>query len=767
MTTKLPVPESFIILPGDKSGLSSWLKVDGADGYIIEVYRTDAPDIRVKKIYAQNTRKNILGLKNGVEYFGRIYAFYYENGQEIDGLKSDPFYFTPISMVLTAQKMLCLTVGESAYLEWEYRNTIPEVSFSSDNTAIAVVCDDGEVTAYQEGTTEITIIADEIGEIFTTTVIVDRSINRDIVKKTTLMFTGDIMCPPKTQRMCSDGGYDFSPIFTQSIHDLFKTSDYTAGVLKSMCDDSCAYESEMFRLPSGTSNLNSPSTFIDALKDAGFNGLFTATNHNTDCGLTGIKATRHHIFHQNMNHIGSLGDNPVIRIINGIRIAFINLSQLSGGIDDEFSENPYVDLGRYSEDYFEELVEIAHQKRADQIIVMMQWGYKNSRLVTTKQRVTAQFLAEAGADVILGSGPHVMQAYEEFTTSDERIVPCLYSLGNFYSGMTELYENQIGAVAQITISEDSESYACRLSLVPTIITTQDSMTVVTTVDPVVTKAKQKAYDIFHHHYPKILFTSPSLNALSMQGSSNLSALTQYLDCTCDYSSPNINRLYEMRGEYVILDLLDFVDAPEREELLAEYISNLSDVYPGERVILLRLNFPAWGIFENKVDEADAVTDTNHILYDLEEYVIETIHPVIIDVSEYYFRNLKDVKHLTYEKGFYVHVARIIEKIMTGRSRHFYYNDTDYDIWMDRVINYHYNIQNTPEIRRIMINNYEAADIIISEKETAYIKKYKRQLLKLKKLHAELPFVEKVLKKDPDAKELIQYVAELLEENEDD
>ena len=50
-----------------------------------------------------------------------------------------------------------------------------------------------------------------------------------------------------------------------------------------------------------------------------------------------------------------------------------------------------------------------------------------------RQKKWANFFAEAGADLIIGTHPHVLQYIENLITSDGRSVPCYYSLGNFMS----------------------------------------------------------------------------------------------------------------------------------------------------------------------------------------------------------------------------------------------------------------------------------------------------------------------------------------------
>ena len=67
-------------------------------------------------------------------------------------------------------------------------------------------------------------------------------------------------------------------------------------------------------------NCNSPSSFIYALKKGGFKGVVTANNHNCYCGGEGLIDTVNHIKSAGMDNIGTLGNNPVVVDLNGIRV---------------------------------------------------------------------------------------------------------------------------------------------------------------------------------------------------------------------------------------------------------------------------------------------------------------------------------------------------------------------------------------------------------------------------------------------------------------
>jgi poly-gamma-glutamate synthesis protein (capsule biosynthesis protein) len=70
---------------------------------------------------------------------------------------------------------------------------------------------------------------------------------------------------------------------------------------------------------------------------------------------------------------------------------------------------------------------------ADLVVISLHWGDEYATSPTAWQRRVASELIEAGADVILGHHPHVLQPIESYIARDNRIGLIVYSLGNFIS----------------------------------------------------------------------------------------------------------------------------------------------------------------------------------------------------------------------------------------------------------------------------------------------------------------------------------------------
>ena len=96
------------------------------------------------------------------------------------------------------------------------------------------------------------------------------------------------------------------------------------------------------------------------------------------------------------------------------------------------------------------------EQTADLTVVSVHWGEENSTTPTDYQRELAQQLTEWGADLIIGTHPHVLQPVEEITSPNGNRATVLYSLGNFISAQVDR-ANLVGAIAQIEVEKNLDS----------------------------------------------------------------------------------------------------------------------------------------------------------------------------------------------------------------------------------------------------------------------------------------------------------------------
>lgn len=466
MSQRSTAPENFTVTGKDGAAFLEWDKLEGADGYKLQFFYSDDPERCIKSRYAQENHKTILGFINGREYLARVCAFHYDGNLEVRGNFTQKIPFVPINVDLKAQGTICLNVGESEQIVSERNGEHPPVKYVSENPEIAVVSADGVVTAVSEGVGYVKITAED-GQSFRSKIAVERSLAAGS-GKAVLMLTGDLMCAVAHQRAAQKQNYDFFDTFA-SIKGTFSKADYVIGVLETTCCDFKPFEHEQLRLSSGAPNCNSPTTFIPACANAGINGLVTANNHNCDTGKAGLEATVNAIKRYGMENIGTMGDNPIVVKVNGIKIGIIACNMVSNGLESEFGDNMLSVtnvIGKYDEEYFVELINRAKAMGAEYVIAYQHWGRMNSLKLTRSQIEAAKFMAASGADLIVGSHPHVVQKFSYIKTESGKRVPCAYSLGNFVTSMREMHENRDGVILRVELSRKNGEITARLSYIP-------------------------------------------------------------------------------------------------------------------------------------------------------------------------------------------------------------------------------------------------------------------------------------------------------------
>lgn len=196
--------------------------------------------------------------------------------------------------------------------------------------------------------------------------------------------------------------------------------------------------------------------FADILKGSGINVLNVANNHILEQGVEGYQETLSVLKSRGIHVTGArTGDGePEILTLTaeGTKVC------MAGFCDESISsfENPgcYASLER--EKVFETL-ERMKALQPDVIVLIFHWGNEYIHFPSLKQRELARALIDAGARLIVGHHPHVIQPYEHY--KDGHI---LYSLGNFCfddvqsarfgKGMTARVEIEAGAITGLSFS---------------------------------------------------------------------------------------------------------------------------------------------------------------------------------------------------------------------------------------------------------------------------------------------------------------------------
>ncbi len=211
----------------------------------------------------------------------------------------------------------------------------------------------------------------------------------------------------------------------------------------------------------GYPNFNTPDEMGETLIRLGFDVINTATNHMLDCRGKGL------LYHADywadkadlgVIQIGSYknkDDYNNIRIYNkeGIKIAFLGYTYGTNGMTAGSGyEDIYIPLPDKAE--MTRQVEEARQL-ADLVFVSMHWGWEDSFDPNSDQRDWAQTLVDAGADVIIGTHPHVIQEMKWKENAQGHKTLIAYSLGNFISTMYYPW-NMFGGYLSLDIVKDAD-----------------------------------------------------------------------------------------------------------------------------------------------------------------------------------------------------------------------------------------------------------------------------------------------------------------------
>lgn len=235
----------------------------------------------------------------------------------------------------------------------------------------------------------------------------------------TMLFTGDVMLSRSVgSRMAAQK--DWSLPF-HLIEDALRNADLR------YCNLECPV-SDRGRNLHHLYSFRADPRVIEGLKSAGFNVASQANNHTYDWGTEALVDSLDRLRDAGIQPVGA-GQNamaahyPLLVNLGGLRIAFlayvdIDPREAAAGVD-----RP----GVAWLDPAQTLADIRLARPlADLVIVCPHWGVEYASKPTPDQVQLAHQMIDAGADIIVGSHPHVVQPLENY--HDHWIA---YSLGNF------------------------------------------------------------------------------------------------------------------------------------------------------------------------------------------------------------------------------------------------------------------------------------------------------------------------------------------------
>jgi poly-gamma-glutamate capsule biosynthesis protein CapA/YwtB (metallophosphatase superfamily) len=265
-----------------------------------------------------------------------------------------------------------------------------------------------------------------------------------------LVATGDMIAHDAILKegRRADGSYDFSGMLT-NMKPYFERADVR------FCNQATPAGGVEFGI-SGYPTFNAPIEWARAIEGVGCNLINLGTNHTNDKGQAVINATAA-AWEARPGVLAVAGANRSVEdqqmisyfTTNGVRFAFLTYIT--------YNNNPGTSYGVNTYDPATATAQIAEARtKADIVIVSMRWGVEDSPTVSAAQKTQAQQLADAGADIVLGHGPHVLQPVDALKGGDGRNTVVWYSLGNFLNSQLPI-DALIGGFATIDIDVTTKS----------------------------------------------------------------------------------------------------------------------------------------------------------------------------------------------------------------------------------------------------------------------------------------------------------------------
>jgi poly-gamma-glutamate synthesis protein (capsule biosynthesis protein) len=160
-----------------------------------------------------------------------------------------------------------------------------------------------------------------------------------------------------------------------------------------------------------------------------------ANNHILNFGWQGLASTKKYLDEAGIEYFGAPnGQRNIIKEINGVKIGFISYNEFYGHNEEE------------EKLVIEEIEKI--KTETDLVIIFSHWGPEYRLTPTDAVKELAHKFINGGADLIIGSHPHVSEPMEEY--NGKRIY---YSLGNFVFDQyfDEDVRNGMGVVVKVNL----------------------------------------------------------------------------------------------------------------------------------------------------------------------------------------------------------------------------------------------------------------------------------------------------------------------------
>lgn len=240
-----------------------------------------------------------------------------------------------------------------------------------------------------------------------------------------ILFAGDIMLDRSVRKQIEANQDPLFPFI--HIADTLKQADFTVANLEGPVTDRGTLSGSVYSFrfePVGT---------INALSFAGIDLVSLANNHIWDYGVVGLTDTVDYLKQAGIGYAGAgreVGEanEPYQVKIGDANVAFFSYTTLYSSSLWATTDRPGVSSFT-NERAVAAVREFSQKKAADVVVVLMHWGDEYATSSNSGQKELGRALIDAGADLVVGHHPHVVQEVERYEGTRSGWIA--YSLGNF------------------------------------------------------------------------------------------------------------------------------------------------------------------------------------------------------------------------------------------------------------------------------------------------------------------------------------------------
>ena len=247
----------------------------------------------------------------------------------------------------------------------------------------------------------------------------------------TLTFTGDVTpgCMPgqfkNPKAYVGTVGEDYEFPFRNMRH-FFEADDFTFINLEVVLGLNVGKQAGKTFVFSG------PEEYVQIMTTSSVEAVTLANNHSEDFGVEGYENTRR-----------LMEENNIVYVEKEKTTIFTTESGLTIGM--------YADVFDFSESEIRENIAYLREQGAELVICAFHWGTEGAYRHNDKQERAGHAAIDAGADIVWGHHPHVLQEIEEYNGG-----LIYYSLGNFSFGGNDHPKDPDSAVIQQQIIRDPD-----------------------------------------------------------------------------------------------------------------------------------------------------------------------------------------------------------------------------------------------------------------------------------------------------------------------